>query len=171
MIQELPDARVILQPHFVEALRYFAKEDVPIDLLVVAHQLETVIELLELVPGLRAVIDHIAKPTIAKGVIEPWKSQMAAIAKHPNIYCKVSGLVTEASHSDWKPEDFTAYAQHILEVFGTERVMFGSDWPVCLLAAEYEDVVSIVMQSLPESWSEEDKARLFGLNAKEFYKL
>ena len=90
----------------------------PIDLLVVAHQLETVIELLELVPGLRAVIDHIAKPSIAKGVIEPWKSQMAAIAKHPNIYCKVSGMVTEASHSDWKPEDFTAYAQHILRYSG-----------------------------------------------------
>ncbi|KRE61494.1 amidohydrolase [Paenibacillus sp. Soil750] len=171
MIQELSDARVILQPHFVDALRYFAKEDVPVDLLVLAHQLEPVIELLELVPGLRAVIDHIAKPSIAEGVIEPWKSQMAAIAKHPSLYCKVSGMVTEANHSDWKQEDFTAYVQHILEIFGTERVMFGSDWPVCLLAAEYEDVVDVVNQSLPESWSEKDKARLFGLNAMEFYKL
>jgi L-fuconolactonase len=171
MIQDLPEARAILQPHFVEALLYFVKEDVPIDLLVVAHQLEPVIGLLDLVPGLRAVIDHIAKPSIAAGVVEPWKSHMSAITKHPNIYCKVSGMVTEASHSDWKPEDFTAYAQHILEVFGTERVMFGSDWPVCLLAAEYEGVVGVVMQALPDSWSEEDQARLFGLNAKEFYKL
>ncbi|CAN7289140.1 amidohydrolase family protein [Paenibacillus sp. LjRoot153] len=171
MIQEMPDERVILQPHFVDALRYFAKEDVPVDLLILAHQLEAVIELLELVPGLRAVIDHIAKPSIADGRIEPWKSHMTAIAKHPNLYCKVSGMVTEASHSDWKPEDFTVYVQHILEVFGTERVMFGSDWPVCLLAADYVDVVGIVNQSLPNSWSKKDEARLFGLNAKEFYKL
>ena len=170
MIQEMPDAGlscslILLRPCVISLGRC------AIDLLVVAHQLEPVIELLELVPGLRAVIDHIAKPSIATGVIEPWKSQMAAIAKHPNIYCKVSGMVTEASHSDWKTEDFTAYIQHILEVFGTGRVMFGSDWPVCLLAAEYEDVVDVVIQSLPESWSEEDKAQLFGLNAKEFYKL
>ncbi|MDR6555617.1 amidohydrolase family protein [Paenibacillus qinlingensis] len=171
MIQEFPDARVILQPHFVEALRYFAQEGVPIDLLVVAHQLEPVIELLDLVPGLHAVIDHIAKPGIASGSMEPWKSQMSAIAKHPNIYCKVSGMVTEASHTDWKAEDFTAYIQHILDIFGTERVMFGSDWPVCLLAADYEDVVGVVTQSLPDSWSEEDKARLFGLNAKAFYQI
>ncbi|OCT14674.1 amidohydrolase [Paenibacillus pectinilyticus] len=171
MIQEMADARAILQPHFVEALRYFASEDVPVDLLVVAHQLEPVIELLELVPGLRAVIDHIAKPSIAAGVIEPWKSQMAAIAAHPNIYCKVSGMVTEASHTDWKQEDFTTYIQHILASFGTERVMFGSDWPVCLLAAGYEDVVDVVTHALPEGWSEEANARLFGLNAKAFYKL
>ncbi|WP_204787510.1 amidohydrolase family protein [Paenibacillus oryzisoli] len=171
MIQEMPDARAILQPHIVEALRYFAKEDVPIDLLVMAQQLEPVIELLELVPGLRAVIDHIAKPSIAEGVMEPWKSQMAVIAKHPKLYCKVSGMVTEANHLSWKMGDFTAYVQHILEVIGTERVMFGSDWPVCLLAASYEDVVGIVNESLPGSWTENDKTRLFGLNAKEFYQL
>ncbi|WNR45486.1 amidohydrolase family protein [Paenibacillus roseipurpureus] len=171
MIQEMPDARAILQPHFVEALRYFAEENVPVDLLVVAHQLEPVVELLEQVPGLRAVIDHIAKPQIAAGVIEPWSSQMTAIAQHPNIYCKISGMVTEAHHTEWKAEDFTKYIQHILTIFGSKRVMFGSDWPVCLLAGEYEDVVDIVTQALPSHWTEEDKSRLFGLNAKEFYKL
>lgn len=171
MIQEMADPRTILQPHFVEALRYFAAEQVPIDLLVKSNQLEPVVELLTLVPGIRAVIDHIAKPAIATGELEPWKSQMSAIANHPNTYCKVSGMVTEASHTDWKLEDFTAYVQHILDVFGVERVLFGSDWPVCLLAAEYEEVVEVVMQALPESWTEADKARLFGLNAMDFYKL
>ncbi|MGO4269152.1 amidohydrolase [Paenibacillus sp. TAF58] len=171
MIQEMPDASVILEPHFVEALRFFAEKDVPVDLLVVSHQLEPVVQLLNLVPGLRAVIDHMAKPRIADGIIEPWKSQMTAIAKHPNIYCKLSGMVTEAKHAEWKREDFAVYIQHVLDVFGKERVLFGSDWPVCLLAADYDDVVDVVMESLPETWSESDKARLFGLNAKEFYKL
>ncbi|MDF2644706.1 MAG: amidohydrolase [Paenibacillus sp.] len=171
MIQEMPDASVILEPHFIDALRYFAEKDVPIDLLVVSHQLEPVVQLLNLVPGLRAVIDHIAKPRIADGVMEPWKSQMAAIAKHPNIYCKLSGMVTEANHTEWKREDFTGYIQHVLDIFGTERVLFGSDWPVCLLAADYDDVVEVLTHALPGNWSEADKARLFGLNAKEFYKL
>ncbi|MDQ0901882.1 amidohydrolase [Paenibacillus sp. V4I7] len=171
MIQEMPDASVILEHHFIDALRYFAEKDVPIDLLVVSHQLEPVVQLLNLVPGLRAVIDHIAKPRIADGVMEPWKSQMAAIAKHPNIYCKLSGMVTEANHTEWKREDFTGYIQHVLDIFGTERVLFGSDWPVCLLAADYDDVVEVLTQALPGNWSEADKVRLFGLNAKEFYKL
>jgi L-fuconolactonase len=171
MIQEMPDARAVLEPQFVQALRYFAEEDVPVDLLVVSHQLEVVVQLLEQVPGLRAVIDHIAKPLISEGVIEPWISQMAAIAKHPNIYCKLSGMVTEANHTEWQDGEFTAYIQHVLDVFGTERVLFGSDWPVCLLAADYDEVIEVLAQALPETWSESDKARLFGLNAKEFYKL
>lgn len=171
MIQEMPDANRILEPHFIEALQYFAEHDVPVDLLVVSHQLAPVIELLDQVPGLRAVIDHIAKPRIADGVLEPWRSQMAAIAKRPNVYCKLSGMVTEADHNKWKREDFAAYIQHVLEIFGTDRVMFGSDWPVCLLAANYEEVVEVLTHSLPETWTQHDNDRLFGLNAKGFYKL
>ncbi|MBP1967726.1 amidohydrolase family protein [Paenibacillus aceris] len=171
MIQEMTDASRILEPHFVEALRYFAEEDVPVDLLVKSEQLAPVVELLDQVPRLRAVIDHIAKPKIADGVIEPWKSQMTAIAKHSNVYCKLSGMVTEANHTSWVKEDFIVYIQHVLEVFGTERVLFGSDWPVCLLAADYDEVVGVLTHALPETWTEHDKDRLFGLNAKEFYKL
>ncbi|MDD9272251.1 amidohydrolase family protein [Paenibacillus sp. GCM10023248] len=171
MIQEMPDASVILQPSYVEALRYFAREDVPVDLLVKSQQLEAVVELLDKVPGLRGVIDHIAKPQIAAGVTEPWKSQMTAIAKHPGIYCKLSGMVTEADHERWQEADFTGYIRHVLDVFGSERVMFGSDWPVCLLAADYDEVMQIVQRALPETWTDRERERLFGLNAKEFYKL
>ncbi|UVI28517.1 amidohydrolase family protein [Paenibacillus spongiae] len=171
MIQDMPDAHEVLEPDVVEALTYFAGKDVPVDLLLVSHQLDVVVELLERVPGLRGVIDHIAKPRIADGILEPWMSQMSAIAKHPNIYCKLSGMVTEADHTSWKPQDFSAYIRPILDMFGPERVMFGSDWPVCLLAASYDQVVDILEQALPDSLSAEDRAKLFGLNAKKFYKL
>ncbi|MOA05075.1 Amidohydrolase [compost metagenome] len=172
MIQEMADAGAVLEPEFVEALTFLAKREVPVDLLVVSHQLEPVVELLEQVPGLRGVIDHIAKPRIREGVMEPWKSQMARIAaSSPQLYCKLSGMVTEADHTSWKRDDFAAYIKHVLDIFGPERVMFGSDWPVCLLAASYDEVIELVEESLPVSWTAEDRERLFGLNAKEFYKI
>jgi L-fuconolactonase len=171
MIQEMPEAKVILEEQFVKALQFFAKKDVPVDLLVVSHQMDAVVKLLDQVPGLRGVIDHISKPRIAEGLIEPWKSQMSEIARHANIYCKLSGMVTEADHRNWKSSDFVAYIRHVLDVFGPKRVMFGSDWPVCLLAASYDQVMEVLEQALPDSWSDLEKDRLYGLNAKEFYKL
>lgn len=171
MIQDMPDERIVLEPHFIEAMSYFAEQDVPIDLLVLSAQLPTLIELLDKLPGLRGVIDHIAKPRIAEGAMEPWQSQMREIAKHPNIYCKLSGMITEADHDSWQPEDFTKYIQHIIEVFGTDRIMFGSDWPVCLLAGSYDDVFNVLAQALPDTLTEADIAKLYGLNAKRFYKL
>src|SRR5690606_15737846 len=98
-------------------------------------------------------------------------SQMKQLAAHPNLYCKLSGMVTEADHHNWKLQDFTVYIQHALELFGPRRVLFGSDWPVCLLAAGYDEVVSILERSVPKSWSEADRKRLFGENASVFYKL
>jgi L-fuconolactonase len=170
MIQEMPDAAAVLEPQFVEALRYFAERDVPVDLLLVSHQLEPVIALLDQVPGLRGVIDHIAKPRIAEGVMEPWSSQMAAIAKHTNIYCKLSGMATEAAHKSWTLEQYVPYVRHVAEIFGPSRLLFGSDWPVCLLSASYDEVMEIVLNALPDHWTEHDKELLLGLNAKRFYK-
>lgn len=171
MVQEMPDACAILQPHFIEAMRYFAEQDTPIDILVVSSQLDPLVELLERVPGLRAVIDHIAKPNIAEGAMEPWNSRMREIAEHPNIYCKLSGMVTEADHRNWKPADFKPYIREIVGLFGPDRVMFGSDWPVCLLAADYDQLMDVLVQALPAHWTEEERNKLFGLNAKRFYKL
>ena len=170
MIQEMSDANAILEPHYVDALRWFAKKEVPIDLLVVSHQLEPLIQLLDQVPGLRGVIDHIAKPRIADQIREPWAAQMKELAKHENLYCKLSGMVTEADHDGWKPDDFAFYIQHVLELFGPRRVMFGSDWPVCLLAASYDQVIAVLMEAIPAHFTDQDKERLFGLNAKEFYR-
>lgn len=171
MIQDMPDETVILKENYLEALRYFTEKDVPIDLLFVHHQLPTVIQLFEEVPNLRGVVNHIGKPDIAKRKFEPWQSEMSQLAKYKNIYCKLSGMVTEADHNHWKESDFTVYINHILTEFGMERVMFGSDWPVCLLAGNYDDVVSILENALPKNISESDKNKLFGENAKRFYKL
>ncbi|GIO11877.1 amidohydrolase [Cohnella xylanilytica] len=171
MIQEMPDANAVLEPGFVEALRIYADMGVPVDLLVKSHQLDPLVRLIDLVPDLRGVIDHLAKPRIAAGELEPWRSRMSELAANPNLYCKISGLATEADHSRWKTEDFRPYIRHALEAFGPKRVLFGSDWPVCRLAAEYDQVVDIVEKALPDGWGEEERARLYGLNAKEFYRI
>lgn len=171
MIQDMPDARRILEPAFVEALKGYAEEDVTVDLLVRADQLESLIGLLEQVPHLRGVLDHIAKPSIEKGELEPWLGQMREIARFPKLTCKLSGMVTEADHQNWKPEQFRPYIRHVLELFGPDRVLFGSDWPVCLMAAEYDEVVDILLQSLPDDWDGQARAKLFGLNAREVYRI
>jgi L-fuconolactonase len=171
MIQGMEDADDILQPAMIEAFQFFAEQDFPIDLLLYARQLPSLLQLLERVPNLRGVVDHIAKPDIASQQLEPWKSQMKQVAAYPSIYCKLSGMVTEADHENWEMAHFHAYIRHAIDVFGTGRVMFGSDWPVCLLAASYEQVIEILTNALPNPLSEKELAGLFGHNALAFYKL
>ncbi|ANS74495.1 amidohydrolase [Paenibacillus yonginensis] len=171
MIQEMPDAAVILQEPFIEAFTYLSEQETPVDLLVTSGQLDSLVQLMDLVPDLHGVVDHLAKPDIANQRLEPWKSQMKQIARHPNVYCKLSGMVTEADHLQWQPSDFTAYIHSILEIFGPDRVMFGSDWPVCLLAASYAQVFELLNDQLPQTLSAEQKGNIFGHNASRFYKL
>ncbi|RUS45681.1 amidohydrolase [Cohnella sp. AR92] len=171
MIQDMPDANRVLEPEYVEALREYAAMDIPIDFLVKSSQLDTLNALLDAVPGVRGVIDHIGKPRIAEQIIEPWSSQIQRAARHPNIYCKLSGLVTEADHEAWEPEHFQAYVEHVVGLFGEDRVMFGTDWPVCLQAASYDEVVDVLEASIPAAWGEKERAKLYGDNAKTFYKL
>ncbi|WP_310833239.1 amidohydrolase family protein [Paenibacillus pedocola] len=171
MIQDMPDATRILEPAFVEALQGYAAEGVPVDLLLTSQQMEPVLELLRQVPNLHGVIDHLAKPPIHKNELGPWSHYLKEMSAFPGIYCKLSGMVTEADPEGWKKEDFVPYIRRVLEQFGPQRVMFGSDWPVCLLAAEYDEVMDILLHALPDSWSEHELERLFGTNAKEFYRL
>ncbi|MFE6076581.1 amidohydrolase family protein [Paenibacillus sp. NPDC057886] len=171
MIQDMPDATRILEPAFVNALRDYAAEELPVDLLLTSKQMEPVLELLQQVPDLRGVIDHLAKPPIHSGELEHWSYYLAKMSAFPSIYCKLSGMVTEASQEGWEKEDFVPYVRQVINLFGPERVMFGSDWPVCLQAAEYDEVLNILLHALPEDWEEHERERLFGGNAKEFYKL
>ncbi|WP_409342440.1 amidohydrolase family protein [Paenibacillus sp. MBLB4367] len=171
MMQEEADDRWIVKPQVVKALKRLAADRFPVDLLMNTRHWPHVLEMLEQVPDLRGVVDHIAKPDIKSGKLYPWKEQMAKIAKFPNIYCKLSGMVTETDHQQWKPSDLKPYITHAIDVFGTERVMFGSDWPVCLLAADYSQTYQALERVLPETFDAFSMDQLFGLNAMRFYKL
>jgi L-fuconolactonase len=111
-----------------------------------------------------------AKPSIARAEIDEWKKQFSQLARYPNVYCKLSGLVTEADWSNWKAEDLKPYVEVALEYFGSQRLMFGSDWPVCLLAASYDQVLEVA-EVLVGSLSKEERERIFSANAKQFYRI
>jgi L-fuconolactonase len=141
------------------------------DILVYARQLPAVRSLVERLPDeQRLVVDHIAKPDIAAGRVEPWARHMRGLAEHANVWCKVSGLVTEADWAGWRPEDLRPYLDVVFEAFGPGRLLFGSDWPVCLLAAEYADVVGVV-EDYAAHLGEDERAALFGGNARRCYRL
>ena len=115
------------------------------------------------------VIDHLAKPGIKNKRIEEWKKEMGDLSKHENVHCKISGMVTEADWNNWKQEDFIPYLDVVIEAFGPYRIMYGSDWPVCLVAASYEKVLGIVEEYF-SSFSETERELVFGKNAIQFYK-
>lgn len=171
MLQDMEDEKYILRPQVLRSLERLADEQFPIDLLVRSQHLPHVIEMLKLVPGIKAVVDHLAKPDIAKGQFEPWRTQMSEIASFRNVYCKLSGMVTEAKHRAWTIDDFIPYVHHVIATFGSDRVMYGSDWPVCLLSASYDDVVSVLEKSLPTTFTQKERNKLFGANAIAFYNI
>lgn len=171
MLQDLPDDRWILRPNVLSALKLVETNDFPFDFLTYTRHLPFVAEVLESCPHLRAVIDHISKPEIRSGNLQPWKSLITQLAKHPNLYCKLSGMVTEADHQHWSPDDLRPYVEHVAECFGWDRVMFGSDWPVCLCAGSYDRVIGAVQEILAAKLDRDSESKLFGGNAKRFYKL
>jgi L-fuconolactonase len=169
-VEDDPDEAWLSRPAAIRGLKEVAARGLTYDLLVRPQHLKYIPPLAEKVPGLRMVVDHIAKPPIARGEIEPWATDMAAVAAIPGIYCKVSGMVTEADHTRWKVEDLKPYVARVVELFGFDRLMWGSDWPVCLLAASYERALSSALEALGPI-SQEDRAKLLGRNAMEFYRL
>jgi L-fuconolactonase len=140
------------------------------DILVLPPQLPATIQFVNKFPSQKFVIDHMAKPNIKKGEMVAWKNNMEELAKSPNIYCKISGLVTEADWKNWKKEDFSPYLDLIFKSFGTNRIMFGSDWPVCKLAAEYPQQLDIIASYI-SSFSIEDKNKIMGENTIRFYNI
>ncbi len=170
MIQDMEDETVVLSPPYVKAFKYLEEINLPVDLLVTHDQLDTLNQLMEKVPNLRGVIDHIGKPNIANKSIDSWFQNMKGLSKYPNLYCKTSGMITEAS-PNWEIKDFHPYLAAVIELFSIDRLMFGSDWPVCLMAGSYDDTVNVVMRNLEEHLNSEEIDKLFGRNASIFYKL
>lgn len=140
------------------------------DLLVTPRELPAALETVAALPELRFVLDHAAKPEIASGGWEPWAAQLAALGALPNVSCKLSGLVTEATWAGWEPADLLPYARHVLDVFGPARTLFGSDWPVCTLAAPYGAVLALA-ESASTHLPPPDQAALFGATAARVYGL
>lgn len=170
IVQGEEDPRFLLRPEFLAGIEALATHGFTYDVLVKPHQLDAAAEFIACFPGQPFVIDHLAKPYIKTGVQQPWASQMEAIARYDNVYCKLSGMVTEADWAAWKPEDFVFYTQHILNVFGPQRVMFGSDWPVCNVAAKYNGVVELVEQVI-DHLSPGEQELIWHKNAVDFYRL
>jgi L-fuconolactonase len=140
------------------------------DLLSKQRELPACLAPVDANPDMRFVVDHIAKPLIAAGEMEPWSGRLAELAQRPNVYCKLSGLVTEADWKKWKPEEIKPYVDRVVELFGEDRVMFGSDWPVCLLASDYA-TVKVTLESLLGNPEGATYAKIFGGNALSFYHL
>ncbi len=140
------------------------------DILVRSRELPAGLATVQAFPQMRFVVDHIAKPNIARREIEPWTSRMKPLSDHPNVWVKVSGMITEADWYRWTPDDLVPYVQNLLQWFGPRRLMFGSDWPVCMLAGTYSQVHAAAVHALGDL-SEQDRAAIFGGNAAEAYRL
>ncbi|MBV7696207.1 amidohydrolase [Streptomyces sp. TRM70350] len=145
-VQGEPDPRWLLRPDVLRGLSALAESGLVYDLVVKPHQLAAAVHAAERLPGLTFVLDHLGKPPIASGDLEPWAGQVRRLALLPNTVCKLSGMVTEADWDFWTVEDFTPYADTVLDAFGPGRVMYGSDWPVCRLAASYAEVMSLTRE-------------------------
>jgi L-fuconolactonase len=160
----------MLDPAFQRGISLLNKYGFSYDLLILPDQLACAEKLVAAFPDQRFIIDHLAKPPIRKGDISEWKTDISRFALYQHVYCKISGMVNEADWKYWEEADFRPYMDVVLETFGTKRLVFGSDWPVCLLAAAYDEVKRITVNYF-NSFSISEQADFFGHNAKEFYQL
>ena len=170
LIEFEPDVDFCLQPGFIEGVRLLARYDLTFDICVKHFQLANAVELVRRCPEVRFMLDHIGKPPIKAGEFDPWRGDIRALAALPNVCCKISGVITEADHDHWRREQVRPYLDHAIEVFGIDRVMFGSDWPVSELTHRYEEWVDIVEWTMSGS-AESDMRKLFRDNAISFYRL
>jgi L-fuconolactonase len=170
LVESEPAEDWLVQPSVLKGLQTLASHKVTYDLLVHTRHLRHVKTVAESCPELSLVVDHMAKPPVASGEISEWLRELKAVAMFPNVYCKLSGLVTEANHSAWKLDDLRPFVESALELFGPTRLLFGSDYPVCLLAASYDRVLDSFRELLKEL-NDDERSRIFSKNAVEFYRL
>ena len=171
MLQDMDDDAWILRPEVLRNVECLLEFDFPLDLLVHPRHLPHIADLLERYPALRAVIDHAAKPPIKERILQPWQDWMEQISRYDNVMCKLSSLITQADLEHWTSEDIAPYVRHVVYVFGTNAVMFGSDWPYCLLGGSYGDVLEALRAALPADLTHGELSAIFGSNAEKFYKL
>jgi L-fuconolactonase len=160
----------LLDYHFIDGVKQLERFNFSYDLLIYPHQLEESVSFIKQLPHQRIMIDHLAKPYIKRKEMDRWKKGMDRCASFDNTWCKLSGLITEGDWLNWDQSDFWPYLEFVLEAFGADRVVFGSDWPVCLLAASYQEVIALVEDFIAPLTGEE-KRKIMGENAVRFYNL
>ncbi|MBM3939940.1 MAG: amidohydrolase [SAR202 cluster bacterium] len=165
-----PEPGYLLRPEVLRGLRELATRDLPFDLLVHPRDLRIIPEVAEAVPDLRMALNHIGRPDIASGYVEPWGTHMLRIAAHDRVWCKLSGLVTADAETGWRVARLTPFVDRVVRLFGHGRLMFGSDWPVCTQATSYGEVVAAARQAMGPATAEQAE-RVFGGAATEFYHL
>jgi L-fuconolactonase len=170
VVQDEPDPLFILGDDFNRGVDILERYGLIYDILVAEHQLPAAMEFVDRHPNQFFVLDHAAKPRIAAEELEPWSANLSELARRGNVSCKVSGIVTEANWNSWTPESLKPYLDHIFEAFGPRRLMFGSDWPVCLLAAEYREWYQTV-KSYCAGLSPDEQEWVFGRSAELMYGL
>jgi L-fuconolactonase len=170
VIQDEPDLNFMLQPDFLNGVKALRNFGYTYDILIFNIHLPNTLELVKRFPDQPFVIDHLAKPEIRNFHFEDWRKQLTAIAAFSNVFCKISGMVTEAKWHKWNQGDFRIYLDTVVELFGMERIIYGSDWPVCTLSSSYEDMYMIVDDYFSK-FSKDEQNNFFGLNAAKFYRL
>jgi len=170
VVQDEPDDRFLLREEFLRGISLLHRYDLTYDILIFQKHLDVAAEFVSMFPEQRFVLDHIAKPDIKKGIISPWREGIDKLSDFDNVYCKLSGMVTEADWNEWEYEDFVPYLDIVYEAFGEDRLMIGSDWPVCTLAGKYANVVGIVDGFLKRK-GEMAQKKILGQNAIDFYHL
>ena len=170
VLQGEPDPRFMLREDFNQGIGELKPLDLAYDILIFERHLPQTIEFVDRHPEQRFVVDHLAKPRVEERQISPWKENMQELARRPNVYCKLSGLATEANYREWTKAQLKPYIDTVLSAFGPRRVMFGSDWPVCLVAVQYKQWVDIVAESI-SSLSKSEQERVWGGTAREAYRL
>ena len=170
VIHDEPDINFMLRAAFLQGMKALHSFGYVYDLLVFPIHLPNAFSLVKQFPDQPFVIDHIAKPNIRGNEIAEWRKSLMPLASLPNVYCKISGMVTEAVWKKWKQEDFIPYLDTIVELFGTKRILYGSDWPVCTLSASYEETYGVVKKYF-YSFSDDEQKDFFGLNARRIYQL
>ena len=170
IVQAERDDRFMIREDFLRGVAALARHNFTYDILIYARQLPAAVKFVRRFPAQKFVLDHLAKPSIKAGEIDAWANNIRALARNRNVYCKLSGFVTEANWTNWNAETLRPYLDVAFEAFGTDRLMFGSDWPVCLLAASYAQVKEVI-ENYTRDFSPSEKENIFGLNAARFYGL
>ena len=170
LIQDEEDSNYAIRPDFLRGLGLLHEYNLTFDVLIYPKQMDAALKMIERNPNQSFILDHLAKPNIIHGNTPGWKQFIRHLGKETNTFCKISGMVTEADWNNWSYEDLIPYLDEVVENFGLDRIVFGSDWPVCLLAAEYEEVLMVVNRYL-DQFDPAERLKVMGENCMRFYGL